>query len=65
MKNLRRSRIGNKKKVIITAILTIAVWVFIFYLYITYKNIEVNPSNYEATRTQSTIETQTVEEAEE
>ena len=65
VKNLRRSRISNQKKVIITAILTIAVWVFVFYLYITYKNIEVNPSNYEATRTQSTVETQTVEKAEE
>ena len=62
---MRRGRIGSKKKVILTAILTIAVWVFLFYLYITYKNIEVNPSNYEATRTQSTIETQTVEETEE
>ena len=65
VKNLRRSRISNQKKVIITAILTITVWVFVFYLYITYKNIEVNPSNYEATRTQSTVETQTVEKAEE
>lgn len=65
VKNLRRSRISNQKKVIITAILTITVWVFVFYLYITYKNIEVNPSNYEATRTQSTVGTQTVEKAEE
>lgn len=65
VKNLRRSRISNQKKVIITAILTITVWVFVFYLYITYKNIEVNPSNYEATRTQSIVETQTVEKAEE
>lgn len=45
--------------------LTIIVWIFVFYLYITYKNIEVNPSGYETMRAQSTIEMQTVESAEE
>ena len=41
-----------------------ALWIFLFYLYTTYKNIEINPSNYEATKTQSTIEEQTVESVE-
>ena len=54
-----------KKKVIITSIILIFLWVFAFYLYITYQNIEVMPSNYEARRTKSTIEEQTVESEEE
>ena len=54
-----------KKKVIITSIILILLWIFAFYLYITYQNIEVTPSNYEATRTKSTIEEQTVESEEE
>lgn len=64
VKDLRK-RMSNRNKVIITTILTIAVWIFVFYLYITYKNIEVNPSDYEATRIQSTYETQTVEKVKE
>lgn len=59
-----RKRGNKEKKVIITAIVTIIVWIFVFYLYITYKNIEVNPSNYKTTKAQSTIEMQTVESAE-
>lgn len=55
----------NRRKVIITVILAIIVWVFNFYLYTTYKNIEVNPSNYEVSKTQSTFEAQTVEKVEE
>ena len=54
-----------KKKVIITSIILILLWIFAFYLYITYQNIEVTPSNYEATRTKSTTEEQTVESEEE
>ena len=54
-----------KKKVIITSTILIFLWIFAFYLYITYQNIEVTPSNYEATRTKSTIEEQTVESEEE
>lgn len=56
---------STKKKATIVATLTIAVWVFIFYLYITYQKIEISPSQYEASRTLSTPSTQTVEEAEE
>ncbi len=36
-------------------------WVFGFYLYTTYQNIEINPSNYETTKIQSTIDAQTVD----
>ena len=54
-----------KKKVIITSIILILLWIFAFYLYITYQNIEVTPNNYETMRTKSTIEEQTVESEEE
>ena len=54
-----------KKKVIITSIILILLWIFGFYLYTTYQNIEVTPSNYETTKIQSTIEEQTVESEEE
>ena len=56
---------SNGKKVLITFFLLIFLWIFGFYLYTTYKNIEINPSNYEATRTLSTLEEQTVEYVEE
>lgn len=61
----RKKKMSNEKKVIIAAILGLAVWIFVFYLYTTYQNIEINPSQYEAARTLSTPSTQTVEEAEE
>lgn len=61
----RKKKISNQKKVIITVIIALALWIFSFYLYTTYKNIEINPSNYEATRTLSTSEAQTVEKVEE
>ena len=54
-----------KKKVIITSTILILLWIFAFYLYTTYQNIEVTPSNYETTKIQSTIEEQTVESQEE
>ncbi len=44
--------------------LTILVWIFVFYLYTTYKNIEINPDVYEATRTLSTPSTQNVDKVE-
>lgn len=56
---------SNRKKVMLIIFPIMALWIFIFYLYATYKNIEINPSNYEATRAQSTIEQQTVENAQE
>ena len=54
-----------RKKVVITSIILILLWIFGFYLYTTYQNIEVTPSNYETTKIQSTIEEQTVESEEE
>ena len=61
----KKRKMSNRKKVIVTIIPIMTLWVFIFYLYTTYKSIEIDPSNYEATRTQSTIEYQTVESAKE
>jgi len=61
----RRKKMNNRKKVIITATILIVLWLFCFYLYVTYQNIEINYSNYEATKTQSTFEEQTVENIEE
>lgn len=61
----RKKKMSNRKKVIITFILAIVIWIFMFYLYTTYQNIEINPSKYETTRTQSTFEAQTVESVEE
>lgn len=61
----RKKKMSNQKKVTITFILAIALWIFGFYLYTTYKNIEINPSNYETTRTLSTADAQTVESVEE
>lgn len=60
----KKRKMNSRKKLIISVILVIIVWVFNFYLYTTYKNIEINPSNYETTRTQSTFEEQTVEKVE-
>lgn len=61
----RKKKMSNRKKVITISVLAMALWIFMFYLYTTYQNIEINPSNYETTRTQSTLEAQTVESVEE
>lgn len=61
----KKKKMSNQKKVIIMAIMALVLWIFAFYLYTTYKNIEINPSNYEATKTLSTSDTQTVESVEE
>ncbi len=60
----KKKKMSYQKKVIISVIIALVLWIFVFYLYTTYKNIEVNPSNYETRRTQSTVEMQTVENAE-
>lgn len=62
--NLKR-RNKNRNKVIIGVIISLIIWISIFYIYATYKNIEVNPSNYETTKIQSTIKEETVEKTEE
>ncbi len=61
----KKKKMSNRKKVLISTILAMVVWIFIFYLYITYQNIEIKPTEYEATRTLSTPSTQTVETAKE
>ena len=60
----KKKTISNAKKVLITATMLIVLWIFMFYLYTTYTNIEINPSNYEATKTLSTEQTQNVEKIE-
>lgn len=61
----KKGKKKNTKKILITTISLIILWIFSFYIYITYNNIQIDTSNYETTRTQSTIEAQTVEKAEE
>ena len=63
-RNFNKRKKGTKK-IIITAILLIILWVLGFYLYVTYNNIEIYESNYTTTKTQSTVEGETVEEQEE
>lgn len=53
------------KKAIVLTLLAMIVWGFGFYLYITYTNIEIDGENYTATRLQSTMQAQTVENVEE
>ena len=65
MKNNRRKKMSNLKKVTITFIILLIFWILGFYIYFTYQNIEVKEPNYEATRTLSTTEEQTVEKIEE
>ena len=52
------------KKIFIIFIVAIVLWIFGFYLYVTYKNIEIVPGNYETTKL-STNNEQTVEEVQE
>ena len=59
------SRRKNKRKVIITATILIIIWIFGFYLYTTYSNIEIDSTKYKTERVQSTESSQTVENAEE
>ena len=63
MKAKKRKSYG--KKVLIVFLVVLFVWVFGFYLYSTYQKIEIDNSNYQTERVLSTIEEQTVEEAEE
>lgn len=55
----------KRNKIIAAFIIAIIVWISGFYLYTTYQKIEITPSNYEANRTQSTINVQNVENAKE
>lgn len=60
----RKKKTNNPKKVIAIAFFMILVWIFAFYLYVTYNKIEINNSNYEASKVLSTPSPQTVETVE-
>ena len=60
-----RRKKKKSKKIIFVFFFLISIWIFGFYLYTTYQNIEIDGSNYTAERQQSTTNGQTVEEAEE
>ena len=61
----RKKKMSNKKKVTITFIFLIFIWVSGFFMYNTYQNIEIDNENYVVTKTQSTIKEQTVDCAQE
>lgn len=54
---------SNLKKAVTTFFILLMLWIFGFYLYVTYKNIEIEDSSYQAKRTVSTIREETVESA--
>ena len=60
-----KKRKNYKKRIIGTAIIAIFLWITGFYIYITYQNIEIDTTDYETTRLQSTTNEQTVESEEE
>ena len=62
---MKRKRMSKKKKIIITFIIMLFIWIFGFYLYVTYQNIDINQNSYTASKVQSTINEQTVENVEE
>lgn len=61
----KRKKKSNLKKVIVVFSFLLLMWIFGFYLYVTYQNIEINNNNYVATKTQSTENVQIVETTEE
>ena len=65
MKKNKRRKMSNLKKVTITFIILLIFWILGFYIYFTYQNIEIKEPNYEASKTLSTIQEQTVEEVQE
>lgn len=64
MKRKRRKKINHKKRIITITIIAMILWIFSFYIYITYNKIEINPINYETEKLQSTQSEQTVEKIE-
>ena len=61
----KKKRKNYKKRIIVTAIITMFLWIAGFYIYITYKNIEIDTTDYQATKLQSTTNEQTVKSEEE
>lgn len=64
MAKMKKRKMKPLKKVIITTISILLIWIAGFYVYNTYKNIEISNTNYE-TQKLSTKEEQTVENIEE
>ena len=61
----RKKKMSNQRKVLISVIIAILIWLLGFYLYATYQNINIIPSQYEANKIQSTVEEENVEKIEE
>lgn len=61
----RKRKMSNKKKIFITFIVLLFVWISGFFMYYTYQNIEIENNSYIATKAQSTIGEQTVENVQE
>ncbi len=61
----RKRKMSNKKKIFITFIVLLFVWISGFFMYYTYQNIEIDNNSYIATKAQSTIGEQTVENVQE
>ena len=59
----RMKKASNLKKAVTTFFILLILWIFGFYLYVTYKNIEIDNSNYTAEKTVSTIREENVESA--
>ena len=62
---MKKRKWSNRKKVITISMLLILLWIFGFYLYITYQEIEIQDNSYTATKTKSTMQEQTVENMQE
>lgn len=63
VKSLKRRKSSKFKKFLITFIILILILILGTYMYITYQNIEINNNQYSVSKTQSTIDEQTVENA--
>lgn len=61
----KKKRKNYKKRIIVIAIIAMFLWIAGFYIYITYKNIEIETIDYQATKLESTTNEQTVESEEE
>lgn len=60
----KKKKKSNLKKAVTFFIMFTFLWIFAFYIYTTYNNIEINTSNYTTQKLSSTDNEQTVEEAE-
>lgn len=63
MRRIKQEKIFTK--ILVGSIIFILIGILCLYVYITYQNIEIDDSNYTATKTQSTANAQTVESIQE